>query len=235
MKRSPGRAMLSRVPSRASTLSGDGHLREDGDRRGARSVADPRGPQPGAAAGGVGRVLHQHPAGRGARARGRVVGARACGRARPADRRRAAAVGRAGERTQARAAHPRPLWQSPRRGRVPSGVAQTDGARRRVGTALAAVALLRAGGARGAGGAVHDGDAGRGGLRVPDHDDLRRDPGAARAARARGRVGATVDRGDLRPALDPRRREGLGDLGDGDDREAGRLGRARQHDGGARH
>ena len=32
------------------------------------------------------------------------------------------------------------------------------------------------------------------------------------------------------PRLDPRGREGLRDRGHGDDREAGRLGRAREHD-----
>ena len=39
---------------------------------------------------------------------------------------------------------------------------------------------------------VHDRDAGRGGLRLPDHDDLRRRARAARAARAGRRVGAAA-------------------------------------------
>ena len=46
-------------------------------------------------------------------------------------------------------------------------------------------------------GAVHDGDAGRGGLRLPDHDDLRGGARAARPARAGGRVGAARDRDHL--------------------------------------
>ncbi len=46
----------------------------------------------------------------------------------------------------------------------------------------------------GARGDVHDRDAGRGGVRVPDHDDVRGRAGAARPARAGGRVGAAGDR-----------------------------------------
>ena len=51
--------------------------------------------------------------------------------------------------------------------------------------------------------------------------------------RAGRRVGAAGNRHALRPAPDSRRREGRGDRGHGDDREAGRLRRARQHDTGA--
>ena len=66
--------------------------------------------QPAAAAGGPRRLLRQHAPGRGDRARGRPLGARARERAGRADRRRAAApVGPAGEREQAGAAHARPL------------------------------------------------------------------------------------------------------------------------------
>ena len=43
-------------------------------------------------------------------------------------------------------------------------------------------------------GPVHDRDAGRGRLRLPDHDDLRGRARAARPARAGGRVGAAGDR-----------------------------------------
>ena len=48
--------------------------------------------------------------------------------------------------------------------------------------------------AHGARGALHDRDSGRGGLRLPDHDDLRGRARAARPARAGGRVGAARDR-----------------------------------------
>ena len=142
----------------------------------------------------------------------------------------AGGVGAARERAQAGPAHPRPLRQPDRRGRVPPRLAQADDDGRRARAALAALDERRPGRARRAHGDVHDRDAGRGRVRVPDHDDLRRRPRAARPARARGGVGAARDRHDLRPPLDPRRREGLGDRGHGDDREAGRLGRAREHD-----
>ena len=55
-------------------------------------------------------------------------------------------------------------------------------------------------------------------------------PALRDAARARRRVGAAADRDDLRPRAAAGEREGLGALRHGDDREAGRLGRARQHD-----
>ena len=55
-------------------------------------------------------------------------------------------------------------------------------------------------------------------------------PGAAPPARARRRVGAAPDLADLRPRPAPGRREGGRAVRDGDDREAGRLGRPRQHD-----
>ncbi len=131
-----------------------------------------------------------------AAALGRVVGRRA-----------AAALGAAGEREQAGAAHARPLRQPHRRGRVPPRLAQADEARRRARAALAAVDERRALAAHRARGAVHDRDAGRGGLLLPDHDDLRGRARAARPARAGGRVGAARDRDHLRPALSrpPRR------------------------------
>ena len=71
------------------------------------------------------------------------------------------------------------------------------------------------------------------GFACPTHDDVRGGAGVARAAGAGGRVGTARDGHDLRPAADPGEREGLGDRGHGDDREAGRLGCAREHDGGA--
>ena len=79
-------------------------------------------------------------------------------------------------------------------------------------------------------GAVHAAGPGRGRRRLPDLDDLLGDPGAARAAGDRRGVGAALPLARLRPAVRPRRREARGALRDGDDREAGRLRRARQHD-----
>ena len=72
--------------------------------------------------------------------------------------------------------------------------------------------------------------AGRGGLRLPDHHDLRGGPGAAHAPDARRGVGAAPDRHELRPRAQAGRREGQRAVRHGDDREAGRLRRARQHD-----
>ena len=68
------------------------------------------------------------------------------------------------------------------------------------------------------------------GVGCPSDDDLRRGPGAARAARARRRVGAAAHEPDLRPGAQARRREARRAVRHGDDREAGRLRRAREHD-----
>ncbi len=108
-------------------------------------------------------------------------------------RRAAAGVGATGEREQADPAHVRPLRAPHRRGRVPPRVAPADADGRGERAALAAVDERRALRAHGARGAVHDRDAGRGGLCVPDHDDLRGRSRAARAAGAGGRVGAAGD------------------------------------------
>ena len=146
------------------------------------------------------------PAGRGAGARGRRLGARARRHAGPVRRRRAAAVlGAPGEREQADPPHARPLRQPHRRGRVPPRVAQPDADGRGERAALAAVDEPRAQRARRPRRAVHDRDAGRGRLRLPDHDDLRGGARAARAAGAGGRVGAADHRHDVRPAPDARR------------------------------
>ena len=76
-------------------------------------------------------------------------------------------------------------------------------------------------------------DAGRGRPRLPDHHDLRRDALPQAAARPRRAMAAEDPRARLRSAQRPRRAEAGPDDRHGDDREAGRLGRARQHD--ARH
>ena len=165
----------------------------------------------------------------GARARGRRLGARAPARGRRLLGRRADALGRRGQRAPAGAAHPRPLRPPPRRGRVPPRLARAHARRRRAGAARAAVAHRPAGRPRRARRDLRLLGPGRGGLRLPDHDDLRRGPGAAHAARGRRRVGAAADRHELRPRAQAGRREGQRAVRHGDDREAGRLGRARQH------
>ena len=70
---------------------------------------------------------------------------------------------------------------------------------------------------------------GRGGARLPDHNDLRFLSLPASPARPRRRLAAENHRPRLRPAQRPGRREAGPDDRHGDDREAGRLGRARQH------
>ena len=94
-------------------------------------------------------------------------------------------VGPAGEREPARAAHARPLRQPDRRGRVPPGLARADG-RRRSRTALHSLPWTepRPGAHVGARRGVHRHGPGRGRPRLPDLDDLRRRPGAARARRS---------------------------------------------------
>ena len=190
---------------------------------------DPRGPQPGPAHGGPQPLRGPRGAPGGARARGRRLGARSPARRRRLLGRRADALGRRGQRAPAGAAHARPLRPPPRRGRVPPRVARAHARRGRAGAPRAAVAHRPAGRPRRARRDLRVLGPGRGGLRVPDHDDLRRRPRPAHAARGGRRVGPAADRHELRPRAQAGRREGQRAVRDGDDREAGRLGRARQH------
>ena len=100
-----------------------------------------------------------------------------------------------------------------------------------VGHGLHALALARARARRPRRprGDVHPADAGRERRRLPDLDDLLGDPGAAQAARAGRGVGAALPLARLRRALAAGRAQARRALRDGDDREAGRLRRARQH------
>ena len=118
----------------------------------------------------------------GDRARGRRLDQRARERGRRVLGRRADGLGRAREQAHAGAAHARPLRQPHRRGRVRPVVAPADGGRHARRAARAAVAHRPRRRARRSRRALHDGDAGRGGLRLPDHDDVRGDPGAARCS-----------------------------------------------------
>ena len=141
------------------------------------------GPQP---------VRRQPAAGRGARARGRRLGARArCERPGAfwgGEPQEWGAL--ANENPPVLRTHDR-YGQPHRRGRVPPGVAPADGAPASADELHALPwnepASRRARGARGA---VHERHAGRGRARLPDHDDVRGGAGAARAARDRRRVGA---------------------------------------------
>ena len=73
---------------------------------------------------------------------------------------------------------------------------------------------------------------GRGRPRLPDHDDLRRDPVPEIAARHRPAMAAKSSSPRLRSAQCAGRTETGRDDRHGDDGEAGRVGRARQHDAG---
>ena len=184
--------------------------------------AHPRGREPGAAARAVQRVRGGRAAARGARARGRRLGRRPPARHRRAGRlapRRSrtrsapSATSRSCARTTAtataideveldpswhwclRQAIEREMHSLPWRDPQPGAPRRARGA------------LLRLG----------PGELGR---HVPGLDDLLGDPGAARGAGARRRVGAAHHAAELR-----RRRA----RGHGDDREAGRLRRAREH------
>ena len=111
--------------------------------------------------------------------------------ARSAGSRAAIGWGR-GEREPAAAAHPRPLRQPHRRGRVPPRLARAAcGA----GSASASTRCPGASRSRARTSRARRCSsplAGRGRRRLPDLDDLLGDPGAAHAARAGGRVGAAL-------------------------------------------
>ena len=94
----------------------------------------------------------------------------------------------------ARPAHPRPLRPPPRRGRVPPRLARADGRRRARRAPRAPVDGDRAARrARRPRRALPVRRPGRGRLRLPADDDVRRRPGARSAARDRRRVGPAPD------------------------------------------
>ena len=137
---------------------------------------------------------------------------------------------RAGQPLSARARHLRPLRPPARRGAVPSRLSRADGAgdgaqrpRRRLERERAWRACRPSRAAR----ALHPS---RGGHHVPDEHDLRRGPGAARAAGRDPALARQADRRPLRRAAPADRREGRRHPRHGDDREAGRQRRARQLD-----
>ena len=213
-------------------LSMGWHNLLDGHRR-ASLLHHPRGFQPGAAPGGLQPLRRRPAAARGAEPRGRRLGRGAGARA-GRDLRLGAddPLGLRGQRAQARAAHPRPLRQPHRRGRVRHLLARADANRDRPWAARDALARARGRCPCGPRGDVHAADAGRERRRLPDLDDLLGDPGAAQAARAGRRVGGALPLARLRRTLAARRAQERCPLRNGDDREAGRLRRARQHDHG---
>ena len=186
-----------------------------------RTQGDPRGRQPGVPARGDQLLRRRPAAARGARARGRRLGRRPRARHRRRGRLGRGAGARPPRRAQRAAAEDaRPLRAPDRRDRPRPVVALAAAGRRRARDPRAAVARPAAGRARGARGAVQPLVAGQRRRHVPGLDDLLGDPGAAARPGARRRVGAAPDAPRLRARRAVRH---------GDDREAGRLGRPRQH------
>ena len=134
-----------------------------------------------------------------------------------------------GQREAPRAAHPRPLRPPHRRGRLRQLLARADVDRGLPRPSCAALARARARRPCRPGGAVHAARPGRRWGRLPDLHDLLGDPGIARPAGGRRGVGGAAALALLRPALRAGGGEERRTLRDGDDREAGRLRRARQH------
>ena len=192
---------------------------------------NPRGLQPAPAAGGLQPLRRRPAAGRGAAPRGRRVG-------RGADARELGAI--CGSRQTIRwgfeANENKPELRTHDRYGNRIDEVEFDSSwhelmRIGVGNGLHALALARAGARRPRRPRrdVHAADAGRERGRLPDLDDLLGDPGAAQAARAGRGVGAALPLARLRRALAAGRAQARRPLRDGDDREAGRLRRARQH------
>ena len=155
----------------------------------------------------------------GARARGCGMGTRARARGRSRRRLCRGATAFPARRAQRAAAdHPRPLRPPRRPGRARPELALAARRRGVPPNPCPAVGRSAPGRARRPRGAGVRLDARQRGRHVPDLDDLQRRARAAGRPGARRRVGAAPDR----------RRA----VRDGDDREAGRLGRARQHDPG---
>ena len=159
----------------------------------------------------------------------------------PRRHRRGHRLGIPGQLKPAAAAHPRSLRQPHRRGRVPPRVAPADGGRDQPRPALAALARRAPRRPRRARGRVLCVVPGRRRARVPRLDDLRGASRPSQPTRAGGSLGAADDIGRkhavpgicaarLRRRAEAGAREGLGQVRHGDDREAGRLRRPRQHD-----
>ena len=196
-----------------------------------RCRRDPHRCQPATTAGGPEPVRHERAAARGRR----MVGRRSDRVARQGSRRRARGrgggpMGRRGPPVSAGAAHPRPVREPRRRGRLPPVVAPVHAPGRRTWCARDALGRAGTGRPRRAGRDAVDARAGRARALLPDLDDLRRRPGAAREPRTRRGVGAPHHRAGVRPGTAPAAGEGGRTRGHGDDREAGRLGRACEHD-----
>ncbi len=141
-------------------------------------------------------------------------------------------MGPAGQRAPAGAAHARPVRQPRRRGRLPAAVPRAHAGRRRARPARRAVGERSRRCARGARGQGDGVGCRRRRSPVPDLDDLRGGAGAAHDSRPRRAVRAAADVDHLRPRPAAAADQAGPDRRHVDDREAGRLGRAGEHDHG---
>ena len=114
------------------------------------------------------------------------------------------------------------------RGGVPSGVPRADGVAEAPWRVGRSVGESRAGCAREARRALHAVRRARGRHALSDDDDVRGRAVARARRRDRARMAAAHLLARLRSAVHPRRTEARRDAGHGDDREAGRIGRARR-------
>ena len=157
-------------------------------------------------------------------------GARRASWARSAARRRRSAGAARPNENKPLLQHPRPLRQPHRRGRVPPLLARADADRRRPRPARARPGASRGRGAHVARAAMFmllmQAEAGVG---CPISMTYSAIPALRTAARARRRVGAALPLARLRRRSLPAARQERRALRDGDDREAGRLRRAREH------
>ena len=190
----------------------------------------PRGDQPVDPAGGLQHVRGRPRADRGAAARGRRVGRGAGARGRRVRRLGAARSAGGSRRTRTRPGCARTIASatgSTRSSSTPPGTSCS--ARGSASASTPCRGASRSPARTSPGRRCSSRSQAEAGVGLPALDDLLGDPGAAQAARARRRVGAALYLARLRRRAAPRPRQARRPLRDGDDREAGRLGRARQH------
>lgn len=149
---------------------------------------------------------------------------------RRAGERGGAALGGRGEPPGAEAAHPRPLRQPHRRGRVPPLVPRPHGRGDQRGPRRCRLGGRAARRARGARGGLHGVEQRGGGPRLPRLDDVRGGPRPASRPGPRQDVRTPADQPCVRVRSAHPRREARAARGHGHDGEAGRHRCARQHD-----
>ena len=139
--------------------------------------------------------------------------------------------GELADRNRPDPAHPRPVRPPRRRGRVRPGLPRVDAHGHRSRHPRRAVGRRPPGRARGAG-RENVGLECRARPHVPDLDDVCRRPRAALQPRTRGRLRAAADQPRIRPRTQAGHHQARHHRRHVDDREAGRIGRARRHHAG---